>query len=441
VSLERRTIALIEDDPIMGESLAQRLRLEGAAVRWWKNGAEALSDCAGKMFDAVVCDIRLPDMSGEAVFRQLSTERNAPRFLFITGYGDIDQAVRLMREGASDYMTKPFVMDDFLGRLGGLMGPAPDPSDEGALGVSSAIREAEQLLRRVAPRTSTVLITGETGAGKDVAARLLHSLSPACRHPFIAVNCAAIPSDLLESELFGHEKGAFTGASSRHLGYAERAGPGILFLDEISDLPLPLQGKLLQLLEDRVFFRVGGEQPVSFKARVVAATNRDLSAAVSHGQFREDLYYRINVISVRMPPLRERRDDIPWLLEHFLAEFTADGTCSIHGISPMAIERALSHPWPGNVRELRNRLERAAMMASGDLIMPGDLFPSAPSPEGFHRSLGEVRESVERREIERVLGDTGWNVSEAARLLRVSRTTLWEKMRRLQIKGPRALHS
>jgi len=214
-----------------------------------------------------------------------------------------------------------------------------------------------------------------------------------------------------------------------------------LFLDEIGELPLSLQGKLLQLLEDRVFFRVGGEHPVSFKARVVAATNSDLAAAVSHGRFREDLYYRVNVMAVRIPPLRERLEDIPWLFHRCLAEFTADGTCAVHGISPMAVEAALSHPWPGNVRELRNRLELATLMAAGDLIMPGDLFPAAPSVDGLHRSLGEVRESVERREIERALGDTGWNVSEAARVLRVSRTTLWEKMRRLQIKGPRALQS
>ena len=439
--LERRTIGLIEDDPIMGESLAQRLQLEGAAVRWWKNGTEAIGLGAGSAFDVVVCDIRLPDMSGEDVFRRFSTEQHSPRFLFITGYGDINQAVRLMRDGASDYMTKPFVMDEFLGRLSGLMVAEADVADRDALGVSAAMREVEQLLRRMALRASTVLITGETGTGKDVAARLLHSISPAFKRPFIAVNCAAIPADLLESELFGHEKGAFTGATSRHLGYAERAGEGILFLDEIGDMPLSLQSKLLRLLEEKVFFRVGGEHSVSFRARVVAATNTDLAGAVREGRFREDLYYRINIMSVGIPPLRERRDDIPWLLDRYFTEFAKDRDRPLRGISSAAREAALAHEWPGNIRELRNRLERAVMVAAGDLIMPGDLFPSATPQPAVRPGLEAVREGVEKREIERVLADTSWNVSEAARRLRISRTRLWEKMKRLGIQGPRSLHS
>ena len=440
MSLERRTIGLIEDDPIMGESLAQRLQLEGAHVRWWKNGAEAVGFGAGSTLDAVVCDIRLPDMDGEAVFRRFTSEQRSPRFLFITGYADIDQAVRLMREGASDYMTKPFAMDEFLGRLSGLMANELPSLDRATLGVSVEMREVEQFLRRIALRSSTVLISGETGTGKDVAARLLHAISPAFKKPFVGVNCAAIPAELLESELFGHEKGAFTGASSRHLGYAERAGEGILFLDEIADMPLPLQSKLLRVLEEKVFFRVGGEQAVTFRARVVAATNANLAGAVAAGRFREDLYYRINVMSVSIPPLRERRDDIAWLMDRYFTEFTSDGGSSLRGLSPAAREMALAHDWPGNIRELRNRMERAVMAAVGDLIMPGDLFPTARQPP-VRQGLEAVREGVERREIERALADTSWNVSEAARHLRISRTTLWEKMKRLGIQGPRSFHA
>ncbi|MGH6816254.1 MAG: sigma-54-dependent transcriptional regulator, partial [Hyphomicrobiaceae bacterium] len=240
MSLENRTFALIEDDPIMGESLVQRLRLEGATVRWWRTGAEALAGLSAAAADAVICDIRLPDRSGEDVFRSVSRGGRMPPFLFITGYGDIEQAVRLMREGARDYLTKPFVMSEFLMRLEHMVGPA-EPGGDPALGVSAAMREIELFLHRAARVGCSLLLTGETGVGKEVCARVLHSLRQKPAGPFMAVNCAAIPADLMESELFGHERGAFTGAQSRHQGYAERAGPGVLFLDEVSELAPKLQ--------------------------------------------------------------------------------------------------------------------------------------------------------------------------------------------------------
>lgn len=441
MSLESRCrcrIGVIEDDPVMGESLLQRLELEGCNVDWWTKGRDAVTGLRRLEHDLVICDIRLPDMGGETVFQEAVREEDAPPFLFITAYGEIDQAVALMRAGAGDYLTKPFSMDDFLDRVKALLSRRNTPAAQApALGTSKAMLKVEQLLRRVAGLDSPLLITGETGVGKEVCARFVHQISPLASQPFIAVNCAAIPAALLESELFGHEKGAFTGAHARHCGYAERARGGILFLDEVADMPLPLQAKLLRLLEDRAFYRIGGERPVSFDARLICATNQDLEAAVQHGAFREDLYFRINVIPVHIPALRERVADVVPLLHRFAAEFAAVMGREVKGVSALAEEAALAHDWPGNVRELRNRTERAVALARGPWLAPGDLFPEVGTPQdgkaGEMATLSEVRDAAELRQIHRALQMTGGHVTKAAELLKVSRTTLWEKMRRLRI--------
>ncbi len=433
MSLEGRSVDIIEDDPIMGESLVQRLALEGVTARWWRDGREALAGVGRTPPEAVVCDIRLPDLSGEDVFREIAGRRGAPPFLFITAHGDVDQAVRLLRGGAGDYLTKPFEMADFLRRLDSIL-PARTDEANGALGVSPAIRELERMLRRLARGRTTVLVTGETGSGKEVAARFLHDLGPG--GPLMAVNCAAIPPDLMEAELFGHERGAFTGATQRHLGYAERAGTGTLFLDEIGELSPALQAKLLRLIEERCFHRVGGEQRIGFHARVVAATNADLEAMVRQGRFREDLYYRIAVVTVTMPPLRERGEDIRWLLDRFVAEAIEAAGSDLCGTSTLAEEAALAHHWPGNVRELRNRVERAVALSLGPRISPGDLFPErGPDPDFGDRmpSLEEVRLAAERRHIRRALEASGGEIGVTAASLGISRTTLWEKMRKLGI--------
>jgi DNA-binding NtrC family response regulator len=343
--------------------------------------------------EAVICDIRLADMSGEEVFRAVADRDGAPPFLFITSYGDIDQAVRLIRSGAGDYLAKPFDMPVFLDRLSGLL-PSPQSDAAQVLGVSDAMCSVERTLRRVARVRSTVLLTGETGVGKEVSARLLHQASGPSG-PFMAVNCAAIPAELLEAELFGHERGAFTGAQARHLGWAERAGEGTLFLDEIGDLAPALQAKLLRLLEDRQFYRVGGESAVTFRARIVCATNADLEKRVQHGRFREDLFYRVNVVSIAVPPLRERLADIPWLLDQFFDQFNAED--ELAGISGLAEEAALHHAWPGNVRELRNRVERAVALALGPWIMPGDLFPETVEPISHPAALPSLEDAQRTR--------------------------------------------
>ncbi|MYZ49988.1 sigma-54-dependent transcriptional regulator [Propylenella binzhouense] len=438
MSLESRRIALVEDDPVMGGSLVQRLSLEGASVDWWQTGEDALEGVAERAPEIVICDLRLPGIDGEEVFRKVSNAAGAPPFLFITGFAEIDQAVRLMRAGAGDYVAKPFGIDDFLDRVQALIGPeAGRREGEPVLGVSKPMRGLEQLAGRAARIGSSLLVTGETGTGKEVVARLVHGLSPAADQPFMAVNCAAIPSDLMESELFGHEKGAFTGAHQRHAGYAERAAGGTLFLDEVGELRPDLQAKLLRLLEERRFTRVGGERPVEFRARVIAATNADLEGLVRAGRFRADLYYRINVVAVPVPPLRERRDDIPWLMERFFSGFAATFDSAVKGISSLAEEAALAHDWPGNVRELRNRVERAVALSAGPWIGPGDLFPEQGPAANLASALPpleEARDEAERRHILRALAATGGGTAAAARILGIGRTTLWEKMGRLGLK-------
>ena len=432
-------IGLVEDDDIMGGSIAQRLEIEGCEVQWWKKAGDAIASAQWPELDMVVCDIRLPDMNGEDLFRQLRGDGSTPPFVFITGYGEIDQAVRLMQLGAADYLTKPFDFDDFLQKISQNAGRrGQDPVTGPTLGISDDMSGAEDLLRKYARTDLPVLITGETGVGKEVAARFLHLLAASKEQPFMAVNCAAIPADLLESEIFGHERGAFTGAAKRHYGYAERAGSGTLFLDEIGDMPEGLQAKILRLIEEKSFYRLGGEQQVPFRARIIAATHRDLSKPQSGNGFREDLYYRISVLPLHISPLRDRPDDIIWLMSRMLFEANIRQEKTVRSFSSLAEEAVLSHDWPGNARELRNRIERAIAVSAGEWLMPEDLFPDIESPanpaRGFS-TLSEIREAAEKRQIERALARTSGHIQEAARLLNISRTTLWEKMTRFGIDG------
>jgi DNA-binding NtrC family response regulator len=430
-SHDRTRIGLVEDDPIMGESIAHRLDLEGYDVDWWQSGEDALRAVRNRAPDLLVCDIRLPDINGEALFDRMIPEHPGLPVLFITGFAQVDQAVRLMRAGAADYVVKPFVMQDFLGKIEVLTRRTGDP--QSPLGRSMAMRRIDDLLHRIADIDSTVLFVGESGVGKEVATRYLHQLSSRAEAPFIAVNCAAIPRDLLESELFGHQRGAFTGASSRHIGYVERAAGGFLLLDEIGDLPLALQAKLLRLLETRRFQRIGGETELSSDARIVCATNADLKAKAASGGFRPDLLFRIHVIEIVIPPLRERREDIEPLLDQYRSHFAASFGRHVAGLMPNALHTAMTHDWPGNARELRNRMERAVALSDGAWIAAEHLFPELGDQlrgDAFS-SLAEVREQVERQHIRNALERAGGRVEEAAQLLGVSRSTLFEKIRRL----------
>ena len=432
-------IAVVDDDPIMGESLQRALELEGWRVVWWHSGKQALDGMFTLHPDLVLCDIRLPDMNGEEVFRTANSRSLAAPFIFMTAFGQIDQAVALVRAGAHDYLTKPFELASLFPKAREILSLRARDNAQGALGVSPPMRRIEALLRRLAPRSLPILLTGETGSGKEVCARFLHQVSPTAGEPFMAVNCAAIPAELLESEVFGHERGAFSGAHQRHLGYAERARGGILFLDEIAAMPLALQSKMLRVLEERSFHRVGGEATVPLRARIVCATSENLSEQARRGAFREDLLYRINAVTVELPSLRERPEDICWLLSRYFALFAEQAEISLRGISSLAEEAALTHPWRGNVRELRNRVERAVNLAAGPWLMPSDIFPELR--QGLIDAvdpilpLAAVRDAAEKRQIERVLRETGGQIIEAAKRLEISRTTLWEKMHRYGIQA------
>jgi two-component system response regulator HydG len=434
MQLDGCTVGLIEDDPLMGESLVQSLSLEGCHVDWWQTGDAAMRALRMTNPDLVICDIRLPDISGDNLFRTLASQGSVPPFLFVTAFGDVDQAVQVMRAGGGDYITKPFEMQAFVARARSLISRHSVSSTANALGVSHLMVELEASLRKICDLTSPLLVTGETGAGKDVVARFLHAISVRSKEPFIAVNCAAIPGELVERELFGFHG---EGAQKFHRGLAERAKGGILFLDEIAELPLSLQAKLLRLIETREFSRVGGEQVMQFHGRIVCSTNRDVAALAESGEFRRDFYYRISGMRLEVPPLRERRDDIQWLMDKFFEQFGPIASSVLRGFSSLTYDQAMEYSWPGNVRELRNRVERACALTTGEWVMPYDLFPDASRSSAAKAAsfvtLSQARDDAERRQIERALSKTSGQINEAAKLLGVSRTTLWERMRKFGI--------
>jgi len=432
----QRRICLIEDDDIMGESLADRFDQEGFSHDWHRTGAAALTALRLQDYALVISDIRLPDMTGDVLFEQLLTEqRSLPPFIFITGYGDIDTAVRLIKRGAQDYITKPFDLDALIEKIQGIVAP-DDVSGTGSLGRSPVMRQIEAMLPRLAASAASVLITGESGVGKERVAQALHQLTGADK-PFIAVNCGALTESLLEAELFGYEKGAFTGAGRTKKGVFEQAHGGTLLLDEIGDMPLSMQVKLLRALQERCIVRVGGETPIPVDIRLVCATHQVLQEAVIRGVFREDLYYRINVVELRIPPLRERTEDILLIAQHLLAEIATASGKPPPSLTPAAEHAIKAYRWPGNIRELKNALERASLMSDGRSISHDILFDRpAPSLSGQLDIAGSLRDYLnecERDFIVRVLGNCQWQIQDCADSLGISRKNLWEKMRKLGI--------
>jgi DNA-binding NtrC family response regulator len=426
----------------MGESLCVRFQLEGFAFDWHKTAREAALAIGRRAYSLVISDIRLPDQDGGEMFARLRADHPAlPPFIFITGFGSIDRAVQLLKMGAADYVTKPFDLDQLIEKVRGLSRlSAPLPEGEGSvLGVSPAMRRIEEMLPRFAKHASTVLISGESGTGKERVAQELDRLareSEKC--PFVAVNCGAVTESLFEAELFGHEKGAFTGAIRTKKGFFEQAECGTLFLDEIGELPPAMQVKLLRAIQERRIFRVGGETPIKVNLRLFCATNRELKEMVEQGQFREDLFYRINVIHIRIPPLRERKEDILWFARQFLDEFAAQHGGERRVLQPGTERALLEYPWPGNIRELKHAVERACIISPETALGPEAFFGDgliAWNPPAAGGSLNTYLQECEKTYILQTLIQHDWHITETADELGISRKNLWEKMRKLGIQA------
>ncbi|MCP1676702.1 DNA-binding NtrC family response regulator [Natronocella acetinitrilica] len=433
-------LCLLEDDAIMGESLRDRFEMEGYGVDWFRRAGDAERALAAGGYQVFISDIRLPDETGDNLFRRLQRAlgTSLPPVIFITGYGSIETAVTLLKAGAADYVVKPFDLDELVRKVRELAQPDDrDPAaladDSPRLGVAPAMRRVEAQLRRLAVAGASVLIVGESGVGKEYAARYFHEHGAGAARPFVAVNCGALTESLLEAELFGHERGAFTGAQRMKRGVFEQAAGGTLFLDEIGDMPLPMQVRLLRAIQERQITRVGGETPIDISLTLVSATHRDLRALVAAGEFREDLYYRVNTVQVRLPPLRERPEDILWFARRFLDELAAGSPP--RGLSRKAEQALLRQPWPGNLRELRHCLERAILLADVEILDAGDLFDAevVETGEAISEGLSDYLQHCERDHIRRALARHAGRITSTAESLGISRKNLWEKMRKLGI--------
>ncbi|HWQ39942.1 MAG TPA: sigma-54 dependent transcriptional regulator [Burkholderiales bacterium] len=429
----------------MGESLSDRFGLEGFEVDWCSTGAAALRSISLNRYAAVISDLRLPDIPGEDVFRQVIRDQPlVPPFVFITAFATVERAVELLKLGAADFVTKPFDIGALVEKVRAITGARAEVSPvahETVLGVSAAARKVCEKLDRIATRAPSILITGESGVGKEVLARHIHSV--ACvvegreNRPFIAVNCGALPETLVESEFFGFERGAFTGADRMKRGFFEQADGGTLFLDEIGDLPATMQVKLLRALQERRIKRLGGESEVETKFRVICATNKDLPSEVQRGRFREDLFYRINLVHLNIPPLRERPEDILWLAARFVAESCDQQKEPRKLIHPLAQAELLRRRWPGNVRELKNVIERACIISSTP-ILSVELIEDKAAQADPHRqtALDGFLASCERAFISSALQEHHGRIADTAKALGISRKSLWEKMRRHNLSSP-----
>lgn len=473
-------ILIIDDEKNLRWALQRGLSAEGHRVVGAADAAEGLELAARERPDLVILDLRLPDLDGIEVLKRLRAADSRRPVIMVTAHGAVETALKAMKEGAYDYVQKPFDLDEMsvlvgkaldLRRLEAEVVRLRDELDRrggyGAIvGESAALGKVLSLVDRLAETTANVIIYGESGTGKELVARAIHRRGPRAERPFVAVNCAALPETLLEDELFGHEKGAFTGATARRAGRFEQADGGTLFLDEVGEMSPALQAKLLRVIEEREFQRVGGREAVRVDVRLIAATNRDLKAAVEAGSFREDLYYRLQVVPVVLPPLRERREDIPLLVRHFIEVKQPGGSADGAGkaatpavtpaVTPEAMRAMVDYDWPGNVRELHNAVERALVVGGGGAIGLDDLPPevrgaaaraagtsaaaggeasAGPIPSGRFElpdipDEGVSLEAVERELLRRALAKAGGNQTQAARLLGISRQTLIYRMQK-----------
>ena len=439
-------IFIVDDELVMRKSLSGWLERDGYEVDTAKSGEEAIEKLKKTRFDLLLVDIKMEGISGLDVLKHVRENDPDVAVVMITAYGSISTAIEAMKNGAHDYLLKPFDPDELGVLIEKIIEQQAQAREnlflkeqykdrtrfESMIGQSKPMQEVFDLIRDVAPMDSTVLITGETGSGKGLAAKAIHTNSSRSEGPFVLVNCGAIPEHLMESELFGHQKGAFTDAKETKKGRLELAHNGTLFLDEIGEISMRMQIDLLRVLEDRVFYRVGGTQPIEADFRVVAATNRNLKKAIKNETFREDLYFRLNVIAFQMPPLRERKEDIPLLAEHFLRRFSQETNKPIDKISRAAIDEMMLYEWPGNVRELENAIERAVVVGKEREIRPEGLpFCRLDDPILLPKT---ALKDIEKAHIEKILHNNQWNIAKSSKILGIDRTTLYSKIKRYCIK-------
>ncbi len=456
----QKPVLLVEDEQSMRRVVRAILEKQGFHVYTATNGREALNVLASHSVSVIVSDIKMPEMDGMALLDHVLSHYSETPMILITAHGTVDNAVEALKKGAFDYVTKPFDMDElqqvvekaYQTYLLNSRNYHPAPEEQGRydiIGRSRQMMEIYDAISKVADSPSTVLIRGEHGTGKELVARALHTHSSRSDKPFITINCAAIPQNLMESELFGHEKGAFTGAVSAKAGKFELADGGTLFLDEIGEIPVEMQVKLLRVLQYEQFERVGGVKTLKVNVRLVAATNRDLEDMIQENTFRQDLYYRLKVVPITLPPLRNRRSDVPLLIGHFLERFNQRLGKHIEGVTPEALECLEEYDWPGNIRELENVMERSVLFANGarlginelppEVLNRSELPPTRPTMDSSGSlSLPEMwkqeKERLEREMISQALDQTEGNVTQAAKILGISRKSLQKKMKELGLR-------
>lgn len=437
-SIGKDTVFIVDDEPEVLDSLSVLFTSLGYRVQTAASGAEAVVAFEKEPQPVVICDYSLPDAKGTDLLRKFREVSPEVQMIVLTGKGTIDIAVSAMKAGVFDFLTKPVDPGHLLEltkRAGQLYSALAENrslkeevrriSENLIVGQHPLIQNLYRLIHTVAPTDATVLVEGESGTGKELVARLIHKRSPRADSPFVAVDCGAIPESLLESELFGYERGAFTGATSRKHGRFERANGGTLFLDEVTSLPLSSQAKLLRVLQDKMIERLGGNKAVPIDVRLIAATNLDLDETVANNEFREDLYYRLNIVKIKIPPLRERASDIPVLAEHFIQKHRAKVNSHVFGISKEALKALMEHTWPGNVRELENAIEHSLIMAKDSTIMIHDLPPLSDTQKSFSR-LDEAERSL----LIKAIKDAGGNKYKAAKILGIPRSSLYSKLQK-----------
>jgi len=437
---EKRSILIVDDESVVRESLTHWFTEEGYDVEAADSASGALSKLASREYDLAIADIRMPGMDGLELLEKIRQEQFDTEVIVMTGYASVETAVRALKAGAFDYITKPFDPDDLsaivrnaleknkLKRENRMLRHQLEESDftSELIGQSDPMRRVKEQIETVAGVDSTVLLLGESGTGKELVARAVHRRSPRRFQPMVIVHCGALTETLMESELFGHEKGAFTGAQYRKKGKFEAASGGSIFLDEIGDISLKTQTDLLRVLQEREIVRVGGNQTIKVDFRVIAATNRDLPEMVKEGQFRADLYYRLNVFTIHMPSLRDRAGDIALLATFFLEKYSKQMNRKFTGFDRAALDKLNGYHWPGNVRELENMIERAVVVGREPVVKVADIALSADAPDATDMSI----EAMEKKHIERVLSELNWNQTRAARALGIDRVTLYHKVRR-----------